>query len=178
MRYLVLFLLMVLGQVGHSQLYLGPEVQVYPTGIIPGIRFETDLNEKSAINFRLGFQWIRHRDLGVHEDERGDGYGISVGYKRYLTSDKTGFSLSLRLDLWNNSLEWKDNIGETDEISGLTDIIVLQPTLVLEDAFTLWDGTLLIPSIGFGYEWNIKTDGEPTGEGAILLVGVSFIKAL
>jgi len=161
-----------------SQLYIGPEVQVYPTGVIPGIRFEKGINENSAINFRLGFQYIRHRDLGVHEDERGNGYGTSIGYKRYLSSDKTGFSLSLRVDFWNNNIDWKDNIGDPDEISGRTDIIVIQPTLLLEDAFTLWDGTLLIPSLGFGYEWNAKTDGEPTGEGAILLIGVSFIKSL
>ncbi len=178
MKLHITIVLIFISVVAQSQLYVGPEIQFYPTGIIPGIRFETDLNEKSAINFRLGFQWIRHRDLGVHEDERGDGYGMSIGYKRYLSSDKTGFSLTLRADIWNNSLEWKDNIDTPAEVTGETDIIVLQPTLVLEDAFTLWDGTLLIPSIGFGYEWNAKTDGEPTGEGAILLVGVSFIKAL
>lgn len=161
-----------------GQLYIGPEVQVYPSGVIPGIRFEKDLSENSAMNFRLGFQYIRHRDLGVHEDERGSGYGTSIGYKRYLSSDKSGFALTLRFGVWTNNIDWRDHIDKPNEISGNTDIIVLQPTLLLEDEYILWDGTLFIPSIGFGYEWNAKTDGEPTGEGAILLIGVSFIKAL
>ena len=39
---------------------------------------------KHVLHFRLGYNWIRHGDQGVHEDERGDGFGFSLGYKYYL----------------------------------------------------------------------------------------------
>ena len=161
-----------------SQLSIGPEIQVYPTGVIPGLRIEKDINDRSAINFRLGYQWIRHRDLGVHEDERGSGYGFSLGYRKRFTENKKGFSLIVRTDIWWNDIDWKDKIDTAEEINGNTDILVLQPTLVLEDVFTLGENLLLIPSIGVGYEWNARTDGEPTGEGAILLIGISVMKEL
>ena len=175
---LSLFILLFVFQVASGQTSIGPEIQVYPTGIIPGLRIEKAINNKASFNFRIGYQWIRHRDLGVHEDERGNGFGFSLGYKRFFSDNTKGFSLSVRTDLWFNSLDWKDNIDTSDEISGQTDITVLQPTLVLEDAFRLSDSWMLVPSIGFGYEWNVKTDGEPTGEGAILLVGVSLMAQL
>ena len=76
--------------------------------------------------------------------------------------------------MWWNSIDWRDNIDTPPEITGKTDITVIQPTLLLEDAFSLSDKWTLTPSIGIGYEWNASTDGEPTGEGAILLVGVSL----
>ena len=162
----------------QAQWSIGPETQVYPTGIIPGLRVEKQINDRSALNFRLGYQWIRHRDLGVHEDERGNGYGFSLGYRTRFSENKKGFSLIVRTDIWWNDIDWKDNIDAPEEVSGNTDIVVLQPTLVLEDVFTLSPSLLLIPSIGVGYEWNARTKGEPTGQGAILLIGVSLMKEL
>ena len=145
------------------------EFQAYPTGLIPGIRFETGLSDQSSILFRLGYNWIRHRDLGVHEDERGDGFGFTIGYKKYFSPERSGWGLALKNDVWWNSIDWTD-----PGISGQTDITVLQPTLEL--SYVMGKNVLFVPSIAFGYEWNVKTEGEPTGEGAILLIGFQFGK--
>lgn len=112
----------------------GFEFQAYPTGLIPGLRIEKGIGTKSAVHLRLGYQWIRHRDLGVHEDERGNGYGFTLGYRRYFSEGFRGVSISSRCDLWFNKLDWED----TDiaiPVSGTSDIVVVQPTLELGYTF-------------------------------------------
>ena len=152
------------------------ELQAYPTGIIPGIRIEKGFAQKNAIHLRLGYNWIRHRDLGVHEDERGDGFGFTLGYKRYLKAGFKGWFGGIRSDVWFNQLDWKDHIGLPNEQSGHTKITVVQPTAEAGYLFTLPNDWIIAPAIGFGYEVNVVTNGEPTGEGAILLLGFTLGK--
>ena len=149
------------------------EFQAYPTGLIPGLRLEKNFGEKHAAHVRVGYQWIRHRDLGEHEDERGNGYGFTFGYKRYFKELHQGFSIGIRNDIWFNSLDWKDNIDTPSEVSGTTDITVLQPTLELAYLMLADSGWFFTPAIAFGFEINVKTEGSDVGEGAILLLGLS-----
>ncbi len=148
---------------------VGFEMQVYPTGIIPGIRLEKYLNSFSSINFRLGYQFIDHRDMGVQDDETGSGYGGSIAYRTFFGSCHRGFSLAFRTDLWFNQIDW-----ENDSNKGTSNIIVIQPTLMGEYAFRPTRDLSITPSLSFGWEWNASTDGEPTGEGPIFLVGCTF----
>ena len=154
------------------------EFQAYPTGLIPGVRFEKGFNEKSTTFIRFGYNWIRHRDLGVHEDERGDGFGITAGFKRYFQDGFKGISLSLKNDIWFNKLIWKDHIGTPSEISGITKIMVIQPTVELGYFFYLNKNWFFAPSIAFGYEINVKTRGAKVGEGAIALLGLTLGKRI
>ena len=153
------------------------EFQAYPTGLIPGLRIEKFISEKSAISLRFGYNWIRHRDLGEHEDERGDGYGITIGYKHYFNKNYSSWFAGVRSDIWWNTIDWEDpNLSIGGIVSGRTDIVVLQPTIEAGKAFVLSSGLIFSPSVAFGYEWNVKTTGEPTGQGAILLVGIQLGK--
>ena len=147
----------------------GLEIQIYPTGIIPGLRLEKYLNATSSINFRLGYQLIDHRDLGVQENEEGSGFGASVAYRKFFKANHKGLSLALRSDLWFNKIDWTN--GTT---TGTSNITVIQPTLMAEYAIRPSDSFSITPSLSFGWEWNVATDGEPTGEGAIILVGCSI----
>jgi len=70
-----------------------------------------------------------------------------------------------------NSIDWKDNIGLPNEIGGRSDVIVAQPTATFGYTFRLNPITVIAPTISLGYEINVWTDGEPTGEGAIFLLG-------
>lgn len=183
MRHLITFFLggfllfSVIDVHSQSSTDVGLEVQVYPTGIIPGIRIETQLSERSALNFRLGYQWIRHRDLGVHEDERGNGFGFTGGYRHYFqNSDHDGWNIGFKTDVWLNDIDWKDNIGSTNQATGNTNITVIQPTLELGYLILNEHSIFITPTLSFGYEWNVKTKGEPTGEGAILLIGIQIGK--
>jgi hypothetical protein len=159
------FFLCFLGNT-YSQSKLNFEFQAYPTGLIPGLRYEHSLNENSSALIRLGYNWIRHRDLGVHDDERGDGFGFTLGYTHHISK----FDLSLKSDLWWNSINWKDNISMPNELTGNSKITVLQPTI--EVAYLVSDR--FRPTVALGYEWNVKTDGQETGQGAILLIGIIF----
>ena len=129
---------------------------------------EKYLNSKSSLNLRLGYQIIDHRDLGVQDDEVGNGYGVSLAYRRFFSNSTRGMSLAFRTDLWFNEMDWME--GQTE---GITNITVIQPTLMAEYVIPLGAKTFITPSIAFGWEWNVVTDGEPTGEGAIVLVGVT-----
>lgn len=151
---------------------IGLEIQAYPTGIIPSIRYELYLKENNVLTMRLGYQFIRHRDLGKHDDERGTGAGFSLGYKKAISSH---FFIHLRNDLWWNHISWA-NLNP-DEM-GTTRILVIQPTAGIEYSIEIGDGISLTPSVFVGMEWNAKTRGEPTGEGPIGLLGFLLAKKL
>jgi len=148
------------------------ELQLYPTGIIPGIRLEKNFAQKNAAHIRVGFQLINHWDLGVQEQEIGYGWGTSFGYKRYFKEEFKGFSLGLKCDLWQNFISWTNDKGTAIESSGKTEIYVLQPTIELGWTKLNPSNLLITPTAAFGFEWNVKTEGLPTGEGPIFLIGI------
>jgi hypothetical protein len=158
----------VQAQEGHFD--LGIEFQAYPTGILPGLKAAIGIGEHSALHLRVGANIFDHRDLGVQEQEEGSGWGFTLGYQYYFGEDHSKFFLGIRNDLWWNSVDW-----ETDGVMGTTDIFVVQPTAIGGYAIPLADGKLIFePALGLGFEINVKTEGEPTGEGAIGLAGFSL----
>ncbi len=56
-----------------------------------------------------------------------------------------------------------------------SNITVIQPTIELGYLIKK-EFSHITPTIAFGYEWNVKTNGEPTGEGAILLLRIQIGK--
>ncbi len=169
----ILFLIALFPISGNAQMVdLAFEFQAYPTGLLPGLRLEKSIGQKQTLHLRLGYNWMRHRNLGVQEDERGDGFGFSIGYKRYLKADFSGFFFGLKNDFWFNRLDWKDQIGNPDETMGRTKITVIQPTAEIGFLWKWKDTWFLAPNLAFGYEVNVKTEGAKVGEGAILLLGV------
>jgi hypothetical protein len=155
----------------------GIKLQAYPTGFIPGITFETSLGGGSAMEFRLGYNVVRHGDAGVHEDERGGGFGFSFAYKRYFRV-KHRWQGVLRTDLWFNEVDWKDQIGTGREENGTTRVKVLQPTVEAGYTFLTGAGWFFIPALALGAEINVTTKGAGVGEGLILLGGITFGKRL
>lgn len=170
---LVLLLVAGFGFGQKGILDAGLEVQVYPTGIIPGLRFEKNFTQKDLAALRLGYQFIDHRDQGKHDTEKGTGFGGTLGYKRYFKENFVGPSLGIRSDLWANKIDWESKL-ETGEIAkGTTNILVVQPTLEFGWGFPISDKLILTPTAAFGFEFNVKTKGEATGEGAIILAGLT-----
>jgi len=163
---------------GHSQTpsmkwSAGPEIQVYPTGWMPGVRIQKGIDAYSFVSFRIAANIFDHRDLGVQEKEKGNGLGFSLGYHRNIIKNNDHLILGIKSDFWWNSNDWENSPGSGKPISGTSDIVVIQPTAELgyligskENKFNL------IPSIAFGFEINVETKGEPVGEGLILLLGL------
>jgi hypothetical protein len=162
----------------NAQTDISFEFQAYPTGLIPGLRVEQGFGDKSALHLRLGANLFDHRNLGVQDEERGSGFGFSVGYKRYLKNDHKGWSLGLKNDIWFNTVNWVDNISGGTDQEGTTKIVVVQPTAELGYLMKFGNNWVFTPSIAFGFEVNVKTEGEPTGEGAIFLLGLSIGRRL
>lgn len=161
----------------YGQISLGIELQVYPTGIMPGLRGEAMLNEQNELHIRVGANLFDHRDLGVQEEEIGGGGGFTLGYRRYLKEEQQGFFLGVRSDFWFNTNNWRNEIGTPQESNGTTNIVVVQPTAEAGYRFPLKNsGWTLAPALGFGYEVNVISNGEDVGQGPILLIGLSLMK--
>ncbi|MEZ5008205.1 MAG: DUF3575 domain-containing protein [Chitinophagales bacterium] len=175
------------------QTSIGFELQGYPTGLISAARTELLFNNANAINIRIGYNWLNHRDVGKHQMEKGGGVGFSIGYRRYFENEGLkGFFVGVRSDLWFNKVDWKDFKGDKSLlISGTSNVIVVQPTIEAGYKVKFADNLLSFePNIAFGYEWNAKTKGNityadqtvnyreeifETGEGIIFLLGFSFM---
>lgn len=167
---------------------IGIEFQAYPTGIMPGLRLETNVSSRSTIHLRLGQNIFDHKDfpkqagINNHDSETGSGLGFSLGYKRYLKEDLSKLFVGVRTDFWFNQVDWSasefTNCMSCDPvvITGRTDILVVQPTLEAGWLFLLGEKQhfFVTPEVAVGYEWNAVVNGQQTGYGVIALAGVHF----
>lgn len=158
-------------QLGMS---LGFEFQAYPTGLIPGFRLELPVCQRHSATFRLGYNHIRHGDAGKHDDERGHGWGGTLGLKRYFSEGRKGWFAGVRTDVWFSRIHWTDHPGRPEEATGTTKIVVFQPTFEAGYCLRKTAAYFLAPALALGMEWNVKTIGSPTGEGPILLAGFTL----
>ena len=173
---LIICLLLLCAHTSYGQTDLSISTQVYPTGIIPGVQIDKFISDDKAILVRLGYQIIDHRDLGVHDDEVGNGFGFTLGFRKYFANRDNKFYFSIKNDVWFNNIDWFDDLDSGERVTGSTDITVLQPTAEVGYQFLSESGFFISPSVALGAEWNVSTRGEPTGQGAILLIGVQLGK--
>ena len=171
---LVLFSGTVISQSDTNYLELGLEFQQYPVGSIPGARLALQVAPRQALELRFGYNIAYHGDAGVHESEDGGGFGFSPGYQYWFRPNNQGLFLAARVDFWFNTIDWKDNIGLPNELSGTTEIMVVQPTLMGGCSLPLGPNFHLTPTLAFGAEINTRQEGEDVGEGAILLAGLQI----
>ena len=159
----------------HRYFEFGVEIQQYPTGFLTGVRAEIGWKPHHALDFRVGYNQLDHKDFGVHDSEIGGGFGGTVGYRYYFSSDNKKWFFGARTDLWFNDIDWIDfDVGGVEIANGSTNVVVLQPTLIGGYRFSLNDYFALTPTVAFGAEINIATDGEPVGQGGIFLWGVNL----
>lgn len=180
-KYHLIFLCLVFSQLAISQenhtlsKEFGVEIQQYPTGFLLGLRFNFGLKAHHRLNLRAGYNTLDHKDFGVQDSEIGGGFGGSLGYNYYFSPLCDKFFIGVRSDLWFNEIDWKN---EVSGLNGTTGVTVLQPTIIGGYTFILGEKFTLTPTLAFGAEINIRTQGEPVGQGAIILWGVSFTNIL
>jgi len=150
---------------------LGMELQGYPTGAILAARVGLRPGTWDWVRLWAGYNLTDRGDVGEHADEDGGGPGVGVGWRHAFRpgGEGAGWFLGVRTDLWVLSIDWRDP-GR----SGTTSVTVLQPTARAGYAWRVGGGWLLDLNLGLGAEINLATDGEPVGDGAILLVGVGI----
>ncbi len=160
-----------------AQTYAGGiETQIYATGFIPSIKLEKIVRENNAIHFRVGANLFDRRSFGEQDEERGTGYGLTVGYRRYWKENRS-WSLGLRSDLWFNRIDWENHNGIEVISSGKSEVTAIQPTFELGYLFFLDnEGFFLNPSFSFGMELNLNNTGAPVREGIVVLLGATVGK--
>ncbi|HEX9509491.1 MAG TPA: hypothetical protein VF939_03345 [Puia sp.] len=163
-----------------SKFQAGAEVQWYPAGWLIGPVANYLITPKHIINFRAAVNIInRHNWSGLNDDERGTGYGGSVGYRFLLNPSKSTLFLGARVDLFNTRIKWKNDIGTPQQSSGSTATIVLQPSV--ESGYWIklkkskWN---LLFAGGIGEEINIKTKGKEVGQGGLWLLSCSLLRSI
>lgn len=171
-------LLVVFIPVQSTAQYLdaGIELQQYPTGTVLTLRMNAPSSKALEATFRLGANIIYHRDLGVHDNEQGLGFGFSVGGRYWLNEEKHGLHVGVRSDFWYNRIDWYDDLEGGGRVDGQSDVFVVQPTAFVGWDLGLNDSWRLVPSVALGAEINAWQDGEDTGQGAILLLGVQLVR--
>jgi len=151
----------------------GAEIQAYPAGIIPGIQVQRNWHEDDVLITRFAANITNRSDFGEHDHEEGDGFGFGLGYRKYEHSNHSGWLYGVRADFWNLTIDWKDNVGPR---SGSTDVFVFQPAVEGGYSWLLDEDTWSLDlSAGLGAEINLSENGEPVGDGAIFLLGITFL---
>ena len=155
----------------RSKWAFGPEVQVYPAGLITAVQAQREVSEHGAWTFRAGYNFTDRADNGEHDDEDGGGPGAGVGYRHsFAGHSQSGWLVGARADLWFLDIDWKDD----PNLSGSTDVVVLQPTVEAGYAWHLGTGRLELTA-AVGAEINVDEDGEDVGQGAIGLLGLTYL---
>ena len=85
----------------------GIEFQQYPTGILLGAKGELGFKAHQSFDFRMGYNFVDHRDQGKHDNEEGGGFGFTLGYRYYFNPQNVNFFLGIRSDLWFNKIDWQ-----------------------------------------------------------------------
>ncbi|MCB9245572.1 MAG: hypothetical protein H6606_04005 [Flavobacteriales bacterium] len=160
---------------------IGVEFQAYPAGLMPGIQFEYQLAEHHAAHIRLGANYANRRDWGKHDDERGSGIGGTLGYRYRGEWRGSIISSGFRTDIWDMRIRWSNtttDMGQQSIDRGETSILVVQPTLEIGWWKVFAQRWTLGICVSNGYEINVRTQGEPVGEGAITLLGINLLRSI
>ena len=160
----------------HKTTAFGISAQFYPAGIIATINVDKFISEKSSLLFRAGVNLIERQDFSeVNDHEAGFGLGASFGYRKHFPLKKGHILAAFNTDVWNEWIDWENDISPIDETSGSTYTLVLQPWLET-GYFTGVNKSSLQYGLtaGFGREINVITDGREVAQGWILSLLLHF----
>jgi len=153
----------------------GPEVQAYPAGVIAGMHFQYPLGDQDSLTWRFAANITERGDFGEHDDESGSGFGGGIGWRRLLADQGPGdgWVLGARMDFWQLDVDWEDR---NPTARGNTETLVVQPTLEAGVQLPMNDKWSVQLMAALGVEINTGVDGEDIGEGAIFLLGATFLR--
>ena len=160
-------------QASERPLSFGVAAQVYPAGVIVTGHARHKRSEEDALFLRAGYNFTDRQDFGEHDNEEGDGPGFGFGWRHYYSPGADqGWLSGARLDLFFLEIDWVDDPPTPG--SGATDIVVLQPAIEGGYGWNVGSGRVELTAT-VGAEINIHTNGEDVGEGAIGLLGVTYM---
>ncbi|HEX5112145.1 MAG TPA: hypothetical protein VFV79_04815 [Saprospiraceae bacterium] len=161
---------------GQKSTAYGISAQFYPAGIIATLDLDKFYSPKSSMMLRAGCNLIERHDFSdINDHEAGFGLGASIGYRKHFLLKKGAIIAAFNTDLWNEWINWENNLGSPEETTGQTYTLVLQPWLQT-GYFTKVNKSSLQYGItaGFGREINVITDGSEVAQGWIGSVLLHF----
>lgn len=163
-----------------NELEVGLDIQWYPAGWLIGPIAQYHPRPHHVFFSKLGINLAnRHDWSGLNDDEKGVGYGGSLGYRYYFKPEMNSIFLGARGELYNTFIDWRNDMGKPNETSGTTQIFVYQPSFELGYWFRVpnspWCATI---SGGAGMEINLVTKGKPVGEGGMWLATFSLLRSI
>ena len=163
-----------------SKRMVGVSVQLYPAGIITTLNLEDYLTERSSLVYRLGANIVDRQDFSDENDEeKGEGFGGSFGYRKHFPLKKGKIIAGLNMDIWNLWIDWKNDKNSSNMTSGTTYTLVVQPWLEAGYFFNLKNSSSQIGiTSGFGREINAISDGKDVAQGWIASVSVQYLISL
>ena len=127
---------------------------------------------------RVAGNFTDRQDFAEHDRETGHGGGLGAGWRHYLTpwtnrseARPNGWQYGVRLDLFALRISYRD----PGPRFGHSNILVLQPSAEFGYGWSTPGLGRLELNLGLGAEINVNTDGEDVGEGAIALLGLTWI---
>jgi hypothetical protein len=156
-------------EMGYNTTDIGGEFQWYPNGTITGLHLAFNAKLHSSVNFRFGYNNTNRGDNGKHANEKGSGWGGTIGYRYYFKPFPHKFFIGAKTDLWRMNINWHNPI-----VSGTSKTWTLIPALETGYTFFVNDQLFITPSLAFGTEINIKTDGQEVGHGFVTMMGISL----
>jgi len=155
-------------EVGFTTTDIGAEYQWYPSGNITGLHLAFNSKLHSSFLVRVGYNKANRKDNGEKDNEKGGGWGGSLGYRYYFKPYPYKLFLGLRSDIWRLKIDWEQGAQ-----TGSTKTWTLQPAFEIGYTFVINDQAFITPVISNGVEINIKTEGDKVGQGFITLFGIS-----
>ena len=180
MRPILIFLFLFSGALSRpnelvAQTRFGLGFQAYPAGVIGVGQVIIPTSEHVSVRLLAGYNATDRRDFGEHDDETGGGPGLALELDRYFARDKRGFFVGARADIWFLDIDWENERIDGGE-TGETSVTVFQPTGVVGyRTGSSLSGVAIDFTLALGAEINVNTSGEPVGEGAIFLAGITLV---
>jgi len=146
--------------------FYGISVQAYPAGIIATANLERYISENTSLLFRIGANFTDRQDFSSENDaEEGEGFGGGFGYRKHFPLKTGEVVAGINIDIWNLWIDWRDDVGTTNERSGRTYILVLQPWLEAGYFLPIKNTSAQIGlTLGFGREINVITNGDEVAQ--------------
>lgn len=150
-----------------KQTFIGASAQAYPAGIIATVNTEIFYNKHTSIYLRVGGNFADRKDFSPNNDnEKGYGFGGSLGYRKHIILNRGNIILGANMDVWNMWIDWKNHIGEPNQTQGTTYTLVVQPWLEAGYFISIQKSPIQLGiSTGFGREINVITNGKDVGQG-------------
>jgi len=153
---------------GYRTTDIGGSYEWYPSGSVFGLHAAFNSRLHHSVHFKLGYNVSNRKDGGENDNEKGNGWGGTLGYRYYFKPFPHKFFIGARSDLWRMSIDWEKG-GQ----AGTSKTWTLVPAFEIGYTFFINDQAFLTPSMSTGTEINLKTDGQKVGQGFITLIGIS-----